>query len=221
MTILLTEDTFETEILTEATATGKDMYIQGIFAQAEIKNRNGRVYPTAVLDPEVERYQEEFVKTNQALGELEHPERTSILAERASHLIVDLKKEGSDYIGKAKVLNTPMGNIVRGLLEGGVKIGVSTRGSGAVKMNTQGFNEVQRGFKLHTVDVVTRPSAQKAYVDYVLESESIIQTLNTMGLLKEVEEFLALKKQMKSAKSADRSQIAASKFQQFLQNIKV
>lgn len=155
-------------------STGKkEMFIEGIFMQAEQKNRNGRIYPLEVLGKEVRRFQEEYIKPRTALGELNHPASPSINPERSSHLITNLRLEGNNYYGKAKVLNTPIGTIVRNLIEDGVQLGVSSRGLGSLKEGTnsyRGAKIVQSDYRLVTVDVVSDPSAHDAWVNGVFES---------------------------------------------------
>ncbi|MDX8384530.1 MAG: primosomal protein [Ghiorsea sp.] len=156
----------------EAADGTKKLYIEGIFMQAEQKNKNGRVYPMNILESEVNRYRTEYINTNRALGELCHPASPQVNPERASHRITELTKSGSDFFGKALILNTPMGNIVRGLIEGGTHMGVSSRGLGTVKQNTKGINEVQSDFSLRAVDVVADPSAPSAFVNGIMEGIS-------------------------------------------------
>jgi len=169
---LITETFDELEYVTEAKDDGtKNLYIEGVFLQAAIKNRNGRMYPESVMDREVERYMKESVEQKTAMGELGHPNGPQINLDRVSHRIVSLRKEGTDYIGKAIITNTPMGNIARGLMESGVRLGVSSRGMGSIKLNREGINEVQDDFKLATAaDIVADPSAPSAWVDGIMES---------------------------------------------------
>lgn len=151
--------------------TGKKSYfIEGIFMQGDIKNRNGRIYPAAVLEKEMKRYQKDFIETKRALGELGHPDGPSINGDRVSHLITEMNKDGSNFVGKAKVLGTPMGNIVKEFMDEGVKIGVSTRGLGSVKQTSSGIMEVQDDFHLATVDIVTDPSGPNCFVNGIMEN---------------------------------------------------
>lgn len=151
--------------------TGKKSYfIEGIFMQGDIKNRNGRVYPSAVLEKEMNRYQKDFINTKRALGELGHPDGPTINGDRVSHLITEMKKDGSNFVGKAKVLGTPMGEIVKTLMDEDVKIGVSTRGLGSVKPTKDGIMEVQDDFHLATVDIVTDPSGPNCFVNGIMEN---------------------------------------------------
>lgn len=148
----------------------RDLFISGIFAEAELKNRNGRIYPRAVMESAVRRYNDDYVLKKRALSELSHPEnRPKVKPELASHLITELKMDGTTVHGKAKVLNTPQGNILRGLLEGGVQFGVSTRGLGSVSIR-EGCTYVEPDFVIMAVDAVTDPSSINAFVEAVNES---------------------------------------------------
>ena len=169
---LITETFDELQYVTEAKEDGsKNLYIEGIFLQSAIKNRNGRMYPEEVMDREVARYMKEAVETKTAMGELGHPNGPQINLDRVSHRIVSLRKEGTDYVGKALITNTPMGNIARGLMESGARLGVSSRGMGSLKLNKEGVNEVQDDFRLATAaDIVADPSAPNAWVDGIMES---------------------------------------------------
>lgn len=171
--LLITETNLESvKMLKEARADGSPEYsIEGIFMQAEKQNKNGRVYPSKTLFKEAKRYDEEYVKTNRALGELGHPEGPTVNLDRVSHIIKELWTEGSDIYGKAKILNTPMGKIVSGLIDEGVSIGVSTRGMGSLKKNSKGINEVQDDFVLSAVDIVSDPSAPDAFVNGIMEGK--------------------------------------------------
>ena len=169
---LITETFEDVNYVTEAKEDGsKNLYIEGIFLQSAIKNRNGRMYPEEVMDREVARYMKEAVETKTAMGELGHPNGPQINLDRVSHRIVSLRKEGTDYIGKALITNTPMGNIARGIMESGARLGVSSRGMGSLKLNKEGVNEVQDDFRLATAaDIVADPSAPNAWVDGIMES---------------------------------------------------
>lgn len=169
---LISELTEEVEVLVEKTEDGKkNLYIEGIFLQSAIQNRNGRVYPEQVMDQEVARYTKSLVEEKRALGELGHPDGPAINLDRASHLITSLRKEGTDYIGKAKLMDTPMGNIAKGMIESGVRLGVSSRGMGSIKENSKGIMEVQKDFRLATAaDIVADPSAPNAFVNGIMEN---------------------------------------------------
>ena len=157
------------EVLTEKTQSGgKRHFIEGVFMQSEAKNRNGRVYPKAIMEKAVDRYVTEQVKTGRAVGELNHPEGPTINLDKVSHIIEGLDWKGNDVVGKARILETPMGNIVKGLLEGGVRLGVSTRGMGSLE-ERNGVMYVKDDFYLSTVDIVQDPSAPTAFVNGIME----------------------------------------------------
>lgn len=170
--LLITEDLYDTvshdTILDESTGK-KSYYIKGVFLQSEQQNRNGRIYPASILEREVEKYTKAHINTKQALGEVEHPSTPSINLERVSHLIESLTRSGNDWIGKAKVLSSPMGNLVKGLLEDGVRIGVSSRGLGTLSENAEGVKMVNEDYQLTTVDIVSTPSAHDAWVNGIME----------------------------------------------------
>ena len=168
---LITEVIEDITCITEAREDGKkNVFIEGIFLQGGIKNRNGRIYPIETLTKEVNRYNEAYVKTNRALGELGHPDSPSINLDRVSHMITNLRQEGSNWIGKAKLMDTPMGNIAKGLIGEGARLGVSSRGMGSLKLNREGINEVQDDFYLATAaDIVADPSAPDAFVNGIME----------------------------------------------------
>jgi hypothetical protein len=178
MSKLITDIFFDgLQIITEEKENKKDLFIEGIFMQAEKKNRNGRIYPIGVLKPVVEKYIQEYVSSSRAMGELNHPSSPSVNPERASHLITELRQAGNDFYGKAKILNTPIGNIVKGLIEGGVNLGVSSRGLGSLKEGTdnyRGSKVVQKDYFMVTVDIVSDPSAPDAFVNGVFESVDYI-----------------------------------------------
>lgn len=171
MALLITEVFNEDcEVLIESNENGKKShYVEGIFMQGDLKNRNGRVYPSAVLEKEMARYNDQFIKTKRALGELGHPEGPQINGDRVSHLITEMKQDKSNFIGKAKILGTPMGEIVKTFIDEGVKIGVSTRGLGSVRQK-DGIMEVQNDFHLATVDIVTDPSGPDCFVNGMMEN---------------------------------------------------
>lgn len=167
---LITEITEDVKTVIEEGVDGKkNLFIEGVFMQANIKNRNGRLYPVTILENEVNRYIKEKVSTNRALGELNHPASPQVNPERACIRICELKRDGNNFMGKALVLNTPMGNIVRGIMEGGGQIGVSSRGMGTLKQSGM-VTEVQSDFRLATAaDVVSDPSAPDAFVNGIME----------------------------------------------------
>jgi hypothetical protein len=169
---LITELFEDMEYITEAKENGeKEHYIHGIFLQAEQKNRNGRIYPLHIMDKEVNRYMNDIVKKNRAYGELGHPAGPQINLDRVSHIIVDLKRDGNNFIGKAKITDTPMGNIAKGLMKSGANLGVSSRGLGSLKPTKDGIMEVQNDFHLATAaDIVADPSAPDAFVKGIMEN---------------------------------------------------
>jgi len=157
------------EVLTEANKNGgKKYYIEGIFAQAEQKNRNGRVYPKPVMEKAVGKYVTEQVSKGRAVGELNHPEGPTVNLDKVSHKIESLQFDGNDVVGKASILDTPMGKIVEGLLSGGVNLGVSTRGMGSLQQSNGGV-VVKDDFLLNAIDIVQDPSAPSAFVNGVME----------------------------------------------------
>lgn len=216
MSQLLIEQSNQVVTLSEGSGAEKKMYIEGIFMQSEKKNRNGRIYPKNILENEVKRYNQNFVQSNQALGELNHPDRITVDPHQASHRIVEIEQNGSDFYGKALVLNTPCGNILKGLLEGGTKVGVSSRGRGSLK-TTNGVNEVQSDFELSTVDVVLTPSAPDAYVQAIMEGADWIygKDITTDKALEES------KKRILAAKGPSLERIMIEEFTGFISTLKV
>ena len=169
---LIREEIESVEFLVENRNGKKSMYIEGIFLQGNIKNRNGRMYPSEVLRKEVARYNESNIQSGRALGELGHPDGPTVNLDRVSHKIVSLKENGNNFIGKAKILNTPMGKIASSLIEEGVKLGVSSRGIGSLKPTREGFNVVGEDFMLATAaDIVADPSAPDAFVEGIMEGK--------------------------------------------------
>lgn len=168
---LISELVEEVKYLVEEKESGKkDFYIEGVFLQGNLKNRNNRVYRTETLDKEVQRYSKEYVEKNRAFGELGHPSGPTINLERASHIIKKLTREGDNFIGKAKILDTPYGEIVKNLMREGAQLGVSSRGMGTLKENRNGVMEVQDDFYLATAaDIVADPSAPDAFVRGIME----------------------------------------------------
>ncbi len=168
---LITETIEDVQVITEGKGADKKLYIEGVFLQSEIKNRNGRMYPFSVLDKEVSRYNEEYVKTSRALGELGHPDGPTVNLDRVSHRITSLRAEGNNFIGKAQILNTPNGNIAKALLEDGVKLGVSSRGMGSIDKR-EDVGVVMDDFMLATAaDIVADPSAPDAFVNGIMEGK--------------------------------------------------
>jgi hypothetical protein len=180
---LICEQIENVRYVTEAKESGKkDYFIEGVFMQADLQNRNGRVYPVSILEKECARYMKEAVQQNRAYGELGHPSGPSINLDRVSHMIKELRQDGSNFIGRAKIMDTPMGNIVKNLMDEGASLGVSTRGMGSIRENKQGFMEVQDDFHLATAaDIVADPSAPDAFVRGIMEG---VEWVWDNGLLK-------------------------------------
>ena len=169
---LITEEVTNVKILTEGKGSNKKLYIEGVFLQGGIKNRNGRMYPVETLAKEVNRYNETFVSKGRALGELGHPDGPTVNLDRVSHKITSLVQEGNNFTGKAQILNTPMGKIASSLLGEGVMLGVSSRGVGSLKMNESGCKVVGEDFMLATAaDIVADPSAPDAFVSGIMEGK--------------------------------------------------
>jgi len=173
---LICEINEDLEYIAEAREDGgKNHYIKGVFMQGNLKNRNGRVYPMEVLQKEVGRYQKEYIDRKRAFGELGHPSGPTINLDRVSHMITELKQSGDNFVGKAKIMDTPMGNIVKNLMDEGATIGVSSRGMGSLKPNKEGIAEVQNDFYLSTAgDIVADPSAPDAFVEGIMEGKEWI-----------------------------------------------
>ena len=179
---LITEQIEDIQVLEESTKSGKkNLYIEGTFLQGEIKNRNGRMYPMATLRREVGKYNESFVKSGSALGELGHPEGPTVNLDRVSHLITSLQEDGTNFKGRARILETPMGNIARSLLGEGVKLGVSSRGIGSLRRTSEGVNVVADDFMLATAaDIVADPSAPDAFVSGIMEGKEWVWENNIL-----------------------------------------
>ena len=203
------------QVITEKTEKGGSTYvIEGVFMQADKKNRNGRIYDKSILEGAVDKYVTEQVKTGRAVGELNHPEGPTINLDKVSHKITELRFEGSDVIGKASILNTPMGNIVTGLLEGGVKLGVSSRGMGTL-VNKQGVSHVGKDFMLSTVDIVQDPSAPEAFVNGIMEG---VEWVWNNGILcpQDIEE---IETEIKEARGIGSANIEIKAFKNFLSKL--
>ena len=169
---LITEEVSQVKFIVEGKGTKKKMYIEGVFLQGDIKNRNGRMYPVNTLSKEVSRYNESFVQKGRALGELGHPDGPTVNLDRVSHKIVSLRQEGNNFIGKARLLETPMGKIAKNLIAEGVTLGVSSRGVGSLKEDHTGCKVVGEDFMLATAaDIVAGPSAPDAFVSGIMEGK--------------------------------------------------
>ena len=210
---LITETVEDVDILKEDNAKGgKDYKIRGVFLQADIKNRNGRVYPVQTLAKEVNRYNEQFINKKRAFGELGHPDGPTVNLERVSHMITSLKPEGKNFIGEAKIMDTPYGKIVKNLIDEGAQLGVSSRGMGSIQGSTVG-----KDFYLATAaDIVADPSAPDAFVEGIMEGKEWVWD---NGVLKsmEVERY---KQQIENTKRAELAETKASIFNDFLSKLK-
>jgi hypothetical protein len=213
---LITETIENIEVLTEQNANGKKDYkIKGIFMQADIKNRNGRIYPVGTLAKEVKRYNEQFINKKRAFGELGHPDGPTVNLERVSHMITSLKPEGKNFVGEAKIMDTPYGKIVKNLIDEGAQLGVSSRGMGSLQSGSQG-NVVGKDFYLATAaDIVADPSAPDAFVEGIMEGKEWVWD---NGVLKsmEVEKY---KEEIEKTKRAELAEKKASIFKHFLSKI--
>jgi len=204
------------EVLTEAKAGGgKKYFIEGIFAQADQKNRNGRIYPKAIMEKAIGRYNDVQVSKGRAVGELNHPEGPTVNLDKVSHKIESLTWSGNDVVGKASVLDTPMGMIVRGLLDGGVKLGVSTRGMGSLE-NRGGVMMVKGDFLLNAVDIVQDPSAPSAFVNGVMEG---VEWVWNNGII-EQQTIEKIETEIKKAPRADLYETQVREFKNFLSLLK-
>jgi|TARA_B100001939_G_C16939111_1_gene617516 hypothetical protein len=214
---LIREEIEQVEIIVEQRNGKKNLYIEGVFLQGNIANRNKRMYDAGLLEREVKRYNENFVNKGRALGELGHPDGPSINLDRVSHKIVSLQREGDNFIGKAKILSTPMGKIAESLLNDGVKLGVSSRGVGTLSPTREGYSMVNDDFSLATAaDIVADPSAPDAFVDGIMEGKEWVWD---GGILRE---RLAEKTYKKINTLVDQNKLEENKlnlFQNFLSNL--
>lgn len=202
------------EVIEEKVNGKKSLAIEGVFMQADQKNRNGRIYEKDILEAAVDKYVTEQVKTGRAVGELNHPDGPTINLDKVSHKITDLKWEGSNVVGKASILDTPMGQIVKGLLEGGVKLGVSSRGMGSL-VNKRGTTYVNNDFLLATVDIVQDPSAPEAFVNGIMEGVDWIWE-NGVLVPQEIEE---IETEIKEARKVGNPNVEIRAFKSFLSKL--
>ena len=214
---LITEQIDDVEVIVENRNGKKSMFIEGIFLQGDIKNRNGRMYPMDTLRREVTRYNESFVQSGRAVGELGHPEGPTVNLDRVSHKIVSLTESGSNYVGKAKILSTPMGKIAQNLIDEGVKLGVSSRGLGTLAVNNEGVKIVSDDFTIATAaDIVADPSAPDAFVAGIMEGKDWVWDGGV------VREQLAKRTYKQVNTLVDNQQLEENKlklFNQFLSNL--
>jgi hypothetical protein len=214
---LITETIENIKVITEEKGGKKNLYIEGVFLQAELKNRNGRMYPMDTLNREVNSYNENYVAKGRALGELGHPDSPTINLDRVSHKIVSLRAEGTNFIGKAQILETPMGKIAKSLLESGVCLGVSSRGIGSIE-EKNGVNVVKDDFMLSTAaDIVADPSAPDAFVQGIMEGKEWIWN---NGMLEE-KVINSYRRAINNASSNSLTERKLQVFESFLRNIKI
>ena len=212
---LISEEINNAEYLIEETNGKKDYKIKGIFLQSELKNRNGRVYPKDVLENEVKRYNQEFVNKKRAFGELGHPDGPTINLERVSHMITKLYPDGNNFIGEAKIMNTPYGKIVKGLIDEGAQLGVSSRGMGSL-VQRGGVNVVKDDFYIATAaDIVADPSAPDAFVEGIMEGKEWIWD---NGVLKE-QDVAAWKMEIYRTRKRELEEKKVNIFKNFLQKL--
>jgi len=212
---LITETIENIEVLKEERNGKKDYKIRGVFMQADIKNRNGRIYPVGTLAKEVKRYNEQFINKKRAFGELGHPDGPTVNLERVSHMITSLKPEGKNFIGEAKIMDTPYGKIVKNLIDEGAQLGVSSRGMGSLQSGSQG-NVVGKDFYLATAaDIVADPSAPDAFVEGIMEGKEWVWD---NGILKsmEVEQY---KEEIERTKRKELAEVKANIFKDFLSKV--
>jgi hypothetical protein len=211
---LISEEATNVEFLTEATKSGgKNYFIEGIFMQANKKNRNGRIYPTEILQKEARRYTTEFIKKKRAFGELGHPDGPTVNLERVSHMIEELEEVGQNFMGRAKILDTPYGKIVKNLIDEGAQLGVSSRGMGSLKAGKNGISEVQGDFYLATAaDIVADPSAPDAFVAGIMEGKEWVWD---NGLLKETQ-IQEYKDKIENSSRKDRENVLVEAFKDFI-----
>ena len=212
---LITEEISNAEYIVEETNGKKNYAIKGVFMQSDVKNRNGRIYPKEILQKEVARYNREFIQKNRAFGELGHPDGPTVNLERVSHMIKSLTPEGSNFVGEARVLDTPYGKIVKSLIDEGASLGVSSRGMGTL-VNTGGANIVKDDFYLATAaDIVADPSAPDAFVEGIMEGKEWVWN---NGILKE-QDIDRLKLQAESKERMARAEKNAQVFESFLKSL--
>ena len=211
---LISEEATNVEFLTEANKSGgKNYFIEGIFMQANKKNRNGRIYPTEILQKEARRYTTEFIKKKRAFGELGHPDGPTVNLERVSHMIEELEEVDQNFMGRAKILDTPYGKIVKNLIDEGAQLGVSSRGMGSLKSGKDGISEVQGDFYLATAaDIVADPSAPDAFVAGIMEGKEWVWD---NGLLKETQ-IQEYKDKIEKSSRKDRENVLVEAFKDFI-----
>ena len=212
---LISEEIQDAQYLVEETNGKKSYKIRGVFLQSDIKNRNGRIYESEILSKEVDRYTKEFINKKRAFGELGHPDGPTVNLERVSHMITSLKSEGKNFIGEAKIMDTPYGKIVKGLIDEGAQLGVSSRGMGSL-VQKGGANYVGKDFYLATAaDIVADPSAPDAFVEGIMESKEWIWN-NGVLVEKELDMW---KREIEQTKRHALAEAKANVFKKFIQNL--
>jgi|TARA_B100000029_G_scaffold365954_1_gene359312 hypothetical protein len=212
---LITEQINDTKVITEGKGSNKRTFIEGVFLQGAIKNRNGRMYPLQTLTKEVEKYNENYIKKGRAMGELGHPDGPTINLDRVSHLITSLRQEGNNYVGKARILDTPMGRVAKELLDEGIKLGVSSRGLGSIK-EENGVKVVCDDFVLATAaDIVADPSAPDAFVNGIMEGKEWVWSNGGISEQK----LDSIKSRIDQASRTQIAERKVSAFNEFLQSL--
>ena len=213
---LICEHLEDVEFICEDSGKEKKYYIEGVFMQANVKNRNGRLYPKHILTKEAKRYEQNYIKQNRAFGELGHPEGPTVNLERVSHMITELNQDGNNFRGRAKIMDTPYGKIVKNLIDEGARLGVSSRGMGSLKPMGRNIQQVQDDFYLATAaDIVADPSAPAAFVNGIMEGKEWIWE---DGILDE-REVTRMKKQIKNASRRNLEKVKLNSFETFLSSL--
>lgn len=203
----------------EGNKTGKNYFIEGIIMQGDIKNRNGRMYPSEVLMKEMTRYNDNYVSQKRAYGELGHPDGPTINLDRVSHMFTDLRQEGSNVVGRAKVMDTPMGKIVKNLIDEGANLGISSRGMGSLRKNSDGIMEVQSDFMLATAgDIVADPSAPNAFVQGIMEGTEWIYDVAAQTWVAQ-NAFDQIEEEVKTMSSQELEEQAEALFRRFMNSL--
>jgi len=213
---LICEQLEDVEFICEGAGKAKNYFIEGVFMQANVKNRNGRVYPKAILQKEAKRYEQNYILQNRAFGELGHPEGPTVNLERVSHMIQELKEDGDNYVGRAKIMDTPYGKIVKNLIDEGARLGVSSRGMGSLKPVGNNCSHVQDDFYLATAaDIVADPSAPAAFVNGIMEGKEWIWD---NGILDE-RHIARIEKEMKITSQKQLDKVQLKVFDQFMSSL--
>lgn len=214
---ILHESNYTTSVLSEGDGKEKKLYVEGIFMQAEVVNRNKRIYPISVMEEAVQSFREDFMARNMAAAELQHPNSLEINPERIAARITEINQDGNNFYGKALIVDTPMGRIAKGLIEGGFTLGMSTRAAGKVKQNSYGIAEVQEGLRYVAIDLVTSPSSPDAYVHGIMESNSPLwNTIEEYADANLIEDY---KKNMQKMSVSQLNENKYALYQQFINTL--